>query len=187
MENDIKEALEVLKQGGLILYPTDTVWGIGCDATNEVAVKKIYELKKRQDSKSMLVLIDRVERIPSYIDEMPEIAWDILDVADRPTTIIYPEAKNLAKNLINKDGTIGIRVANDEFCQKLIFRLRKPIVSTSANVSDNPSPASFDKISKEIKDGVDYIVGWRQDDASKSSPSSIVKLGINGEIQIIRE
>lgn len=187
MQEDIIKALEVLKNGGVILYPTDTVWGLGCDATNEAAVAKIYKIKNRTDQKSMLVLIDNANKIPSYINEMPEIAWDLIDLTEKPLTIIYPGAKNLAKNLIASDGTIGIRVSKEIFNQKLIERFRKPIVSTSANISGESTPSNFNEISNRVLSEVDYIVKWRQDDYSKSNPSSILKLGINGEIEIIRE
>jgi len=187
MHEDIIKAIEVLKNGGVILYPTDTIWGLGCDATNEKAVAKIYEIKKRDDQKSMLVLLDNENKIPLYIKEMPEIAWDLIELADKPLTIVFPRAKNLAKNLISEDGTIGIRISKDEFNKKLIERFRKPIVSTSANISGQASPQNFDYISDEIINSVDYIVKWRQDDHTKSSPSSIVKLGIKGEIEIIRK
>ncbi|MCF6240355.1 MAG: threonylcarbamoyl-AMP synthase [Bacteroidales bacterium] len=187
MQEEIKKMLDVLYSGGIILYPTDTIWGIGCDASNEKAVQKIYNLKKRADSKSMLVLIDDATRIPSYIDEMPEIAWDLIELSEKPLTIIYPAAKNLAKNLIAEDGSIGIRVSRDEFTCELIRRFKRPIVSTSANISGQKSPAFFDEISDEIKSSVDYIVNYRQKDTSMASPSSIIKLGVNGEIKIIRE
>ncbi len=187
MNNDIINALEVLRKGGLILYPTDTIWGIGCDATNSEAVKRIYELKKRADNKSMLVLIDNENRLSQYIREVPEITWELLDAADSPLTIIYSGAKNLAQNLVGEDGSIGIRIAKDEFCQQLISRFRKPIVSTSANISGTNSPATFSEISEEIKNGVDYIVKWKQDDCSKKAPSSIIKLDNKGRIEIIRK
>jgi L-threonylcarbamoyladenylate synthase len=187
MQQEIKKALEVLQNGGIILYPTDTIWGIGCDATNEKAVEKVYKIKQRSDAKSVLLLIDLPQRITSYIDEFPEVAWDLIDYATKPLTIIYPNAKNLANNVIAEDSSIGIRVAKDEFCQKLINRFKKPIVSTSANVSGEAYPQNFDEISDEIKNTVDYIVDWRQDDIEKAVPSSIVKLGVNGEIEIIRE
>lgn len=187
MKEDIKNAVEVLKNGGIILYPTDTIWGIGCDATNEEAVKKIYELKKREDSLSMLVLLENPNRINSYIQEVPEIAWDLIDASDKPMTIIYPNAKNLAKNLVAKDNSIGIRLTEEKFSSELIFRFKKPVVSTSANISGEASPQNFSEISDVIKEGVDYIVGFRQEDIKKASPSSIIKLGLSGEIQIIRE
>jgi Sua5/YciO/YrdC/YwlC family protein len=187
MQDDIEKALKVLKNGGIILYPTDTVWGIGCDASNAEAVKKIYALKQREETKSMLVLIDNPDRILRHVKEVPEMAWQLIELNDKPMTIIYPGAVNLAKNLVSSDGTIGIRVANDEFCQKLISRLNKPLVSTSANISGKPAPGIFHEIAKEIKEGVDYVVNWRQDDLATVSPSSIIKLGLNGEIEIIRK
>ncbi len=185
--DDLLKSLEVLKRGGVILYPTDTIWGLGCDATNEKAVARIYEIKKRSDQKSMLVILDNANKIPSYIKEMPDIAWDLIDLTDKPLTIIYPEARHLAPNLISEDKTIGIRISNDSFNKKLIERFRKPIVSTSANISGQKSPANFDEISDEIIQSVDYVVKWRQDDLTKYTPSGIIKLGINGEIEIIRK
>ncbi len=187
MQTEIKKTLDVLYSGGIILYPTDTIWGIGCDATNEKAVQKVYEIKKRSDSKSMLVLIDEAARIPSYVNEMPELAWDLIELSEKPLTIIYPAAKNLAKNLIAEDGSIGIRVSREDFTRELIRRFRKPIVSTSANISGKPAPVFFDEISDEIKSAVDYVVNYRQDDFTKASPSGIIKLGVNGEVKVIRE
>lgn len=187
MNQDIQNALEVLKAGGVILYPTDTIWGIGCDATNVEAVKRVYEIKKRVDSKSMLVLLDNPNRLNSYVDEVPEIAWDLVEASDKPMTLIYPGARNLASNLINEDGTIGIRISDEEFSNRLIFRFRKPIVSTSANISGKPSPGNFSEIDAEILEAVDYVVEYRQDDMTSSKASSIIKIGLGGEIQILRE
>lgn len=187
MNNDINKAIEVLKSGGVILYPTDTIWGIGCDATNAEAVKRIYEIKQREDCKSMLVLIENPNRLNSYVDEVPEIAWDLIEANDKPMTLIYPGAKNLAPNLINSDGTIGIRITNEEFTQNLIQRFKKPIVSTSANISGEPSPANFAEINEKLKELVDYVVEYRQDDIEKASASSIIKIGVGGEIQILRK
>jgi L-threonylcarbamoyladenylate synthase len=186
MQNDIKVAHELLLTGGLILYPTDTIWGIGCDATNEEAVDKIYQLKRRADAKTMLVLIDTTSRLQQYIREIPEVAYELLDVADKPLTIIYPNAKNLASNLIAEDGSIGIRLTNDLFCQQLISRFRRPIVSTSANISGEKTAYAFSEISSEIKNGVDYVVKWRQQENTRAQASSIIKLGIGGEIKILR-
>jgi len=186
-QDDIVKALEVLKKGGIILYPTDTIWGIGCDATNFDAVKRVYELKQREDSKSMLVLLENPNMILSYIDEMPEVAWDLIDFAEKPTTIIYDKAKNLPSNLVAADGSIGIRITKEVFTQQLIQRFRKPIVSTSANISGQPSPGNFGEISEEIKSKVDYVVGYRQNETSNPAPSSIIKLGCSGLIKIIRE
>lgn len=187
MIEDIKSALEVLKKGGIILYPTDTIWGIGCDATNFEAVKKIYNLKKREDSKSMLVLIDSETRLSQYITEVPEIAWQLIEVSTEPMTIIYPEAKNLANNLIAEDGSIGIRITKEEFANSLLQKFRKPIVSTSANISGEKSPSFFDEITDEIKNSVDYIVKYRQSDRTIKKASSIIKLGKKNEIEIIRK
>jgi L-threonylcarbamoyladenylate synthase len=187
MKADIDKSIEILSAGGVILYPTDTIWGIGCDATNEKAVERIYRIKQRCDQKSMLVLLDNPNKIPSYINEMPELAWDLIELSDKPLTIIYSGAKNLAPNLIAPDGSIGIRISNNEFNQKLIQKFKKPLVSTSANISGSSSPLYFDDINQEIIDAVDYVVEWKQDDFTKSQPSSIIKLGITGEIQIIRK
>lgn len=184
---DIRNAIEVLRKGGVILYPTDTIWGIGCDATNEEAVQRIYEIKNRHDSKSMLILLENPNLILSYIEEMPDVAWDLIDFAEKPTTIIYDKAKNLAKNLIADDGSIGIRISNEAFTQQLIQKFRKPLVSTSANISGSSSPLYFAEISDEIKSKVDYIVTYRQEETTKSTPSSIIKLGASGLIKIIRE
>lgn len=186
MIEDIKAALEVLQNGGVILYPTDTIWGIGCDACNEEAVKRIYEIKKRIDSKSMLVLIENAALLERYVDEVPEIAYDLIELTDKPLTIIYDGAKNLAKNLIAEDGSIGIRITTEAFSSDLIRRFKRPVVSTSANISGKPSPACFDEISQEIVDAVDYVVKYRQDDTQKAVSSSIMKLGRGGEIKIIR-
>lgn len=187
MQEEIKKALEVLRSGGVILYPTDTVWGIGCDATDEVAVQRIFEIKKRIDTKAMLVLVDNPARIQSYVEEVPEMAWDLIEITEKPLTIIYPEAKNLAKNLIAEDKSIGIRVTNEEFSKKLCAQFRKPIVSTSANISGEPSPANFTQISEYIKGAVDYVVNYNQKSKIAAKPSSIIKLGIGNLIQIIRE
>ncbi|PXZ44480.1 MULTISPECIES: L-threonylcarbamoyladenylate synthase [Sanguibacteroides] len=183
---EVKKACEVLKNGGVILYPTDTIWGIGCDATNDEAVKRVYELKKREDSKAMLVLLDDLGKLASYVD-VPDITYDLLEAADRPMTVIYPRAKNLAKGLVSADGTIGIRITKEIFSRMLVARFRKPIVSTSANISGDPSPKCFADISDEVKKSVDYVVDFRQEETTNPAPSSIVKLGLGGEIQIIRQ
>lgn len=175
-----------MQAGGLILYPTDTIWGIGCDATNEEAVQKVYELKRRADHKAMLVLTDSAAKLETYVAEIPSVAWDLIDVADKPLTIIYSNARNLAPNLLGADGSVGIRVTREEFSKKLCERFRKPLVSTSANVSGDPSPANFSEVSETIKNGVDYIVNYRQDDMLKAQPSHILKLGAGGLIEVIR-
>jgi L-threonylcarbamoyladenylate synthase len=187
MHDDIKKALEVLKAGGIILYPTDTIWGIGCDATNEKAVERIYTIKKREDSKSMLVLMENPALLERYVDDVPEIAWDLVEVATTPLTVIYQNAKNLAKNLVGDDGSIGIRFTKEAFTVQLLQRFRKPLVSTSANISGKKSPAFFDEITDEIKSQVDYIVEFRQDDTTPAQASSIIKLGAGGRIDIVRK
>ena len=187
MKEDISFAHKVLRQGGVILYPTDTVWGIGCDATNEKAVQRIYQIKHREDSKSMLVLIDAPGRLYQYVNQVPDIAWDIIDASESPVTIIYPDVKNLAAGIIADDHTAGIRIVKDRFCRQLIQHLKKPIVSTSANISGESAPQLFGEISSKIKESVDYIVKYRQDDLIPRKPSGIIKLGINGEVKVIRE
>lgn len=162
MTEDIKKACEVMAAGGIILYPTDTIWGIGCDATNEKAVQRVYELKRRTDNKAMLVLMDSEAKLDRYVSDVPDIAWDLISVSDKPLTIIYSSAKNLATNLLGADGSVGIRITNEEFSKKLCERFRKPLVSTSANVSGEPSPANFSEVSEVIKEGVDYIVRDRK-------------------------
>ena len=187
MQNDIKKACDVLKSGGVILYPTDTVWGIGCDATNEEAVKRVYEIKQRSDSKSMLVLIENPAKLQQYLTEVPDIAWDLIELTEKPLTIIYDGAKNLAPNLVADDGSIGIRVTDELFSRELCRQFRKPIVSTSANISGRPSPGKFSQIEKEIKESVDYVVTFRQKENTNAQPSGIVKLNKNGTIKVIRK
>ncbi len=186
MNDDLDLALETLRNGGTILYPTDTIWGIGCDATNNDAVIKIFDIKNRKDTRQMLILIDDPANISKYTDNVPEIAFTFIEAAVKPLSIIFQQAKNLAPALIGYDHTIGIRVVQDDFCRELIRRYGKPVVSTSANVSGDAPPRSFSNIDQKIKDAVDYIVTWRQDDISASSPSDIIKFGIDGEIIKIR-
>ncbi len=187
MKEDLAKAARVISEGGIILYPTDTIWGIGCDATNKEAVKRIYDIKQREDTKSMLVLMYPDVMLQTYLKLVPEIAWDLLDVATNPLTIIYPGARNLADNLLAPDRSIGIRIPDEPFCTNLIGALRKPIVSTSANISGHPPPANFGEIDPILFEKVDYVVQWRQEDLSKSKPSSILKVGTEGQIEIIRE
>lgn len=187
MHEEIKKTVEVLREGGVILYPTDTVWGLGCDATNEKAVKRIFDIKKRTDAKAMLVLIDNPAKLQSYVEEVPDMAWDLIELSEKPLTIIYPQAKNLAANLIAEDKTIGIRVTNEAFSKNLCAQFRRPIVSTSANISGNATPSNFSEVSDEIKKAVDYVVNFRQDDMTKLNSSSIIKLGKGNLIQIIRK
>jgi L-threonylcarbamoyladenylate synthase len=185
-DSDIGEALKVLNEGGIILYPTDTVWGIGCDAGNADAVAKIYALKKRPDEKSMIVLLADENDIPKYVTQPNPKIFDYIKGIHKPTTFIYDGAINLAKNVITPDGSIGIRLTSDVFCKKLISGFGKPLVSTSANISGYPAPAIFEDIDYEIKSGVDYIVQHRQDDVSAASPSAIVKINADGSLTIIR-
>ena len=181
----IKSAQEHIKKGGTILYPTDTICGIGCDGTNEIAVQRIFEIKKRPSAKAMVILVAEISQLEFYAS-VPDVARDLVEYAETPLTIVYPNAKGIAHSLIAEDGTIAIRVVKDEFCKMLINNLRKPLVSTSANISGEPAPAFFDEISEEIKSEVDYIVPLRQSEHSRSTPSRIIKLGMNGSIEIIR-
>ncbi len=185
--DDLKNALEVLKSGGIILYPTDTIWGLGCDACNSEAVDRIFEIKKRIDSKSMIVLVNTDFMIERYIDDVPEIAYQLIEVAEKPLTIIYPNAKFVAENLIAEDKSLAIRVSNEKFSNNLIARFKRPIVSTSANISGEASPANFSKISKEIINSVDYIVKFRQEETTESRASEIIKFNTNGSFKIIRK
>ncbi|MCQ2344751.1 MAG: threonylcarbamoyl-AMP synthase [Paludibacteraceae bacterium] len=185
-KDDLRQALQTIRKGGVILYPTDTVWGLGCDATNEKAVSRIYEIKRRSESKALILLVDSVARVQNYVVDFPDIAFDLLDVAVSPTTIIYDKAKNLPQNLVADDGSIAIRVTSELFSNALCAAVHVPLVSTSANVSGEPAPGCFNEISHEIIDAVDYVVKFRQDDVAKSKPSSIIKLGASGQVRIIR-
>lgn len=187
MLEDVKKAVEVLRNGGVVVYPTDTIWGLGCDATNEKAVKRIYEIKKREETKSMLVLLDSSAKLQTYVTEVPDMAWDLIELTTKPLTIIYPGARNLASNLISSDGTIGIRITEEAFSKKLCEIFRKPIVSTSANISGEKSPATFSEISDEIIQAADYVVSFRRDENIPAKASSIIKLGVNNEVEVIRE
>ena len=187
MNEEIKKACQVMREGGVILYPTDTIWGIGCDATNEEAVRRVYEIKRRADSKAMLVLVDSAVKVDFYVQDVPEVAWDLIELADKPLTIIYSGARNLAPNLLAEDGSVGIRVTGEEFSKRLCQQFRKAIVSTSANVSGQPSPQNFSEISEEIKSAVDYIVDYRREATTQAEPSSIIKLDKGGVIKIIRQ
>jgi len=185
--NDIiKESIHVLRNGGVILYPTDTIWGLGCDATNSDAVRKIYKIKNRDDRQSMLILLDTESKLPYHVKEVPDIARQLIEVSDGPLTLIYPGARNIAKELIADDGSLGIRIVEDEFCTSLIARLRKPIVSTSANITGEEAPRNYFEISEKIKEAVDYIVPLRQDETDMKTASSIIKIEIDGQFKIIR-
>ena len=183
----IQEALSVLKEGGLLLYPTDTVWGIGCDATNEKAVEKVFALKQRTDSKSLIVLADSVTMIERYVKKVPDTAYMLIEVSDKPLTLIYPEATGLALNVPAEDGSIAIRVVHHAFCTALLRQFKKPLVSTSANISGEKTPSNFAAISDLIKQGVDYIVPVALEQGATQKPSSIIKLGLRNEVQVIRE
>lgn len=185
-ENDIKNCIDTLERGGLILYPTDTIWGIGCDSTNDGAIEKIFSLKKRADSKAMIILVADEKEIYNYVENPDKKIFEYLSSTEKPTTVIYQHAKNISPKVISSDGTIGIRIAKDNFCKALISQFKKPIVSTSANISGEPSPKNFNDISDAIKNGVDYIVQHRQNDLTPSQPSSIIKLNEEGNIEIIR-
>jgi L-threonylcarbamoyladenylate synthase len=187
MEQELIKCLTILKDGGTILYPTDTIWGIGCDATNPGAVEKIYLLKRRMERKSLIILLDKAERISDYVAFIPEIAWDLLKSIDTPLTIIYPEAKNLAENVVAEDGSVAIRVVKSEFCRRLIQDFGKPIVSTSANISGENPPVGFRTVDKEIINGVDYVVDESLDEIHELKASRIIKLNKNGEFQVIRK
>ena len=185
--DDLQKALEVLKSGGIILFPTDTVWSLGCDATNAVAVKKIHDLKKRPSSKQMLILVDVPTRLTNYIKEIPALAWEIIDLTTKPLTIVYSGAKNLPEHLVTSKGSVAIRVTSELFSQTLCSRLKKPIVSSSANYNSKPTPRNFSEIDESIVKAVDYVVQFRQNDATIYNPSGIIELGIHGEIKVIRE
>lgn len=187
MDEDIKNALEVLRKGGTILYPTDTVWGIGCDARNKDAVAKVFKIKQRAEYKSMVTLVTDNAMLNRYVKEVPEVAWELLESADKPLTIIYPGARMLADNVIAADGSVGIRMVKEPFCHTLIHKFGKPIVSTSANISGEDAPASFSDIKLDILNRVDYVVNWRQKEVIKAQPSSIIKVAMNGEFIIIRK
>ncbi|MFK7814195.1 MAG: L-threonylcarbamoyladenylate synthase [Maribacter sp.] len=186
MQEEINKAITILENGGLILYPTDTVWGIGCDATNEEAVHKVYKLKERADSKALICLVANDAMLERHIPIVPEVAYDIMDLSTKPTTIVYDNPQGIAKNLIAKDNTLAIRVASDKFCQYLINKFKNPIISTSANISGQPTPKQFSEISESILKGVDYVVNLQQDKMAHT-PSAIIKLGTDGTVKVIRK
>ena len=185
-EDDLKEAVRVMKEGGIILYPTDTVWGIGCDARNAEAVRKIYELKRRADSKSMLVLVSSEGMLQRSVSHVPDIAWQLIDVAVNPMTIIYDHPIGIADNLKAEDGSLGIRITSEKFSRTLCERLKGPVVSTSANVSGKPTPMTFAEISSEIKNGVDYVCRFRQKEKASARPSNIIKVTRENVVKVIR-
>ena len=183
---DLNQTIEILQSGGTILYPTDTIWGIGCDATNIDAIEKIFEIKKREKTKSMIILVESEKRLQDLVD-VPEMAWEIMDLSEKPVTIIYDHPRNLPKELLAEDGSIGIRLVKNDFLKKLISKLNKPLVSTSANFSGEKSPMKFSDISQEIVDSVDFVVEENQDKVSEYSGSSIIRVWSDGRIKVIRE
>ena len=186
-KEEIKEALNTLRHGGIILYPTDTIWGLGCDPTNEIAVNRIFKIKSRGENKSLIILVDGLNMIERYVEDIPEIVYELADVSDSPLTIVYPKGKNLAEGVCSEDGSVAIRICHDDFCSELISRFHKPIVSTSANLSGSPSPENFGEIEKSLIEKVDYVVKYHQDDRSKSSASPVIKINQDGTIKIIRK
>ena len=187
LRDEVKKAFDIVHQGGIILYPTDTIWGIGCDALNTEAIQKIFELKQRAQEKSMIILVDTENKLESYIREVPAIAYDLIEFAENPLTLVMPGAKNISPLLIAEDGSVGVRVSKHPFCQQLIQRLRKPLVSTSANISGQPSPQNFMQISADIIEGVDYVVDVDQYDLSIKKPSTIIRLAPSGMFEFIRK
>ena len=187
-KSDLQQALKVLREGGVILYPTDTVWGIGCDATNEAAVARVYDIKRRVDSKAMLVLLDGAGKLQGYMEKVPETAWMLLETSEgqRPMTIIYPQAKNLAANLLAEDRSVGIRITQELFSKALCEQLRRPIVSTSANFSGEPTAKTFSEIVPELLKKVDYVCEFRRNDNTIHQPSAIIKIDAKERITIIR-
>ncbi|HEX8562905.1 MAG TPA: L-threonylcarbamoyladenylate synthase [Flavobacterium sp.] len=183
---EVHKALEVIQNGGIILYPTDTVWGIGCDATNAEAVAKIYKLKQRAETQSMIVLMNGEKMLYNVFKEIPEVAWQILDLSEKPTTLILDNPRNVARNLIATDKSLGIRLVKEPFCYKLLERMKKPLVSTSANISGKPTPMSFKEIDPQIIKGVDYVVNLHHDKIA-GKPSTIIKLGNDNQVKVLRK
>ena len=185
-KEDIRCAVEVMNKGGVILYPTDTIWGLGCDATNADAVRRIYEIKQRTDAKALISLVDSETKVQFYVKEVPEVAWDVMELSERPMTIVFDGGRNLAPNLLAEDGSVAIRITKEAFSKELCMRMKRAVVSTSANISGQPAPRCFTEISEEIKGAVDYICTSRQDEPPTQTASSIIKLGAGGEVTIIR-
>ena len=186
-EQDIKNAIEAMKKGGVILYPTDTVWGIGCDATNAEAVKRVYDIKQRDDSKALICLVDSDARLQRYVRNVPDVAWQLIDCVEKPTTLILDGAVNLAPNLIAEDGSIGIRITKEAFSHELCYRFQKAIVSTSANISGEPAAQNYRDIDPRILEKVDYVCWTRRQEHQPHQPSSIIKLSADGQVGIIRK
>ena len=185
-KEDIRRAVEVMNQGGVILYPTDTIWGLGCDATNPETVRRIYEIKQRTDAKALISLVDSETKVQFYVKEVPEVAWDVMELSEKPMTVVFDGGRNLAPNLLAEDGSVAIRITKEAFSKELCMRMKRAVVSTSANISGQPAPRCFSEISEEIKKAVDYICTSRQDEPPTQTASSIIKLGAGGEVTIIR-
>lgn len=185
-KEDIRRAVEVMNKGGIILYPTDTIWGLGCDATNADAIRRIYEIKQRTDAKALISLVDSETKVQFYVKEVPEVAWDVMELSERPMTVVFDGGRNLAPNLLAEDGSVAIRITKEAFSKELCMRMKRAVVSTSANISGQPAPRCFAEISEEIKRAVDYICTSRQDEPPTQTASSIIKLGAGGEVTIIR-
>ena len=186
LNEEIQKAYEIIKEGGIILYPTDTVWGIGCDATNPEAVAKIYKLKQRAETQSMIVLMNGEKMMYNVFKDIPEVAWQIIDLSEKPTTLILDKPRNVAPNLIASDNTLGIRIVKEPFCFKLMEKMKKPLVSTSANISGQPTPITFAAISPEIINGVDYVVNLHRDKIA-GKPSTIIKITNDSQVKVIRK
>jgi L-threonylcarbamoyladenylate synthase len=186
LKEELKRAIDVVKRGGVILYPTDTVWGIGCDASNPEAVKKVFDIKQRADNKALIVLVGSADDVANYVETMPDVAYNLIEFSEKPLTIVYDHGVRLAPALLGEGGSVGIRVTMEEFSSKLCKQLRRPLVSTSANISGEPTPAVFCEISQAILDAVDYVVDYRRDDNSKHQPSTVMKLSASGEFKILR-
>lgn len=184
--DDIRNAVKALRAGGVILYPTDTVWGLGCDATNSEAVKKIFSIKQRAGNKSLIILVNSPSMLTRYVDNPPEVALQIAELTESPLTIVYDRGRSLAEGVSSADGSVGVRICADPFCDELITALRKPLVSTSANISGSDAPAVFDEINEELKASVDYVCLWRQDDRSRAKASSVIRVSGNGVVKILR-
>ncbi len=185
-KEDIRRAVEVMNKGGIILYPTDTIWGLGCDATNADAVRRIYEIKQRTDAKALISLVDSETKVQFYVKEVPEVAWDVMELSERPMTVVFDGGRNLAPNLLAEDGSVAIRITKEAFSKELCMRMKRAVVSTSANISGQSAPRCFAEISEEIKRAVDYICTSRQEEPPTQTASSIIKLGAGGEVTIIR-
>jgi L-threonylcarbamoyladenylate synthase len=186
-EKEFQNCIDVLRSGGTILYPTDTVWGIGCDARNEQAVAKVYAIKKRTESKSLIVLVQNENLLNKYVHEVPAVAWDLIELSEKPLTIIYDKVGGMAPNVVAEDGSCGIRVCKDEFVNTLLHKFGRPLVSTSANISGKTAPHNFAEISEEIKNAVDYVVDWRQNEKTQAEPSTLIRLRNDGQVQVIRK